>query len=275
MILRLGDQGANITELQKLLDKAGFWDKDIAYTKEFDAYTDKKVREFQTSKELLPDGKVGPRTLALLNNSKEKSFTRFDETYKDKIIQGSHFPGAPILKYNISLNKEMRTEYVPLANEIFKDTTKGLQLLCTIMAYKEGFRVGTRSYRTNNPGNIGNTDSGANKSIRSLKDGIMLQRIFVLNIIKNGNKNFPLGKKVRKKPFFSEEIAKNSKVYGMSPYLPGYEFIFTGQLDQFVKIYSTGARGGNTYLSMIISFFAQNGYIITPETKLQDIIKLN
>ena len=60
----------------------------------------------------------------------------------------------------------------------------------------------------------------------------------------------------------------------MSPYLPGYEFTFTGQLDQFVKIYSTGARGGNSYLSMIISYFNQNGLSIKPESKIQDVIKL-
>ena len=61
----------------------------------------------------------------------------------------------------------------------------------------------------------------------------------------------------------------------MSPYLPGYEFIYTGQLDQFVKIYATGARGGNGYVSLIISYFKKNGITITPQSKIQDIIKLN
>jgi hypothetical protein len=45
-------------------------------------------------------------------------------------------------------------------------------------------------------------------------------------------------------------------------------------LDQFVKIYSTGARGGNSYLSMIVSYFNQNGLSIKPESKIQDVIKL-
>jgi hypothetical protein len=56
--------------------------------------------------------------------------------------------------------------------------------------------------------------------------------------------------------------------------VPGYDFTFTGQLDQFVKIYSTGARAGNGYLSMIISFFNQNGISIGPDSKIQDIIKI-
>ena len=59
----------------------------------------------------------------------------------------------------------------------------------------------------------------------------------------------------------------------MSPYVPGYDFIFTGQLDQFVKIYATGARAGNSYLSMILSYFKKNGIYITQHSKIQDIIK--
>ena len=60
----------------------------------------------------------------------------------------------------------------------------------------------------------------------------------------------------------------------MSPYLPGYNFVFTGQLDQFVKIYATGARAGNGYVNMIISYFKKNGIYITPKSKIQDIIKI-
>ena len=76
------------------------------------------------------------------------------------------------------------------------------------------------------------------------------------------------------KPYFSKEIAKHTKLYGMSPYVPGYTFRFTGQLDQFVKIYSTGARAGNGYVNMIISYFKKNGIYITPQSKIQDIIKM-
>ena len=74
------------------------------------------------------------------------------------------------------------------------------------------------------------------------------------------------------KPYYSQEIANNPQ-YGLPPYLPGYNFTYTGQIDQYVKIYATGARAGNSYLSQIISYFNQEDLgSLTPESKIQDII---
>ncbi|MDG1333562.1 MAG: hypothetical protein P8P74_14595 [Crocinitomicaceae bacterium] len=95
----------------------------------------------------------------------------------------------------------------------------------------------------------------------------------MLEIVNDKSSAFPLGKKKVIKPYYSPEIARNPQ-YGLPPYLPGYSFTFSGQLDQFVKIYSTGARAGNSYLSTIISYFKQNGLDITAESKLQDVIKM-
>lgn len=193
--------------------------------------------------------------------------------YKDKIFQGATFPDKPVNdSVKITFTKEILNEYIPASNEV--EMSKGLRLLCTIMTHKEGFKKGTRSYRTNNPGNIGNTDSGANKSTLSLKDGIKLQRDFITRIVEGKSKTFPVGKQVNLKPYYSKEIAANEKVYGMSPYLPGYSFIFNGELEGFVKIYSTGARAGNLYLSMIISFFKNHGIKLTPKSTLQEIINI-
>ena len=83
-----------------------------------------------------------------------------------------------------------------------------------------------------------------------------------------------MGKEKYIKPYYSPEIAKNSKLYGMSPYLPGYRFIFDGSIEQYVKIYATGARAGNSYLSTIISFFRANGLEINEKSKIQEIIKM-
>ena len=152
--------------------------------------------------------------------------------------------------------------------------TKGIQLLCTIMTHQEGFKKGSRSYRTNNPGNIGNTDSGANKTTRTLEDGINLQINYLMGIIHGTNKNYPIGRQVSIPPYFSQEIADHEATYKLSPYLPGYSFVFSGQLDQFVKIYSTGARAANSYLSMIVSYFASKGITITAQTTLDDISKI-
>jgi len=199
----------------------------------------------------------------------------FDEKYKGVTITGSTFPDSP---YNnnvrISFTDEMVKEYIPEINKVMANYPRGFKLLLIIMAQKEGFYKGTRSYRTNNPGNIGNTDLGANKQLPTLGSGILAQKEYIEKIISGKHKAYPMGKKVVIAPYYSPEIARNSRSYGMSPWLPGYKFTFTGQLDQFVKIYSTGARGGNSYINMIVSFFKNHGIEIKPESKIQDIIKI-
>ena len=195
------------------------------------------------------------------------------EKYKGVTIQGSHFPDKPILNnVKISFNKEILEEYIPTIEKM--NVSKGLNLLLIIMTDHEGFKVGTRSYRTNNPGNIGNTDSGANVKLASLTEGIQRQIDYFTRIIDGKSKTYPMNKLVTIKPYYSSEIAKNIKTYQMSPYVPGYKFIFTGQLDQFIKIYSTGARAGNSYLNQIISFFKNHGITVTPETTLYDINRI-
>ena len=192
------------------------------------------------------------------------------EKYKGITIYGSEFPDKPILNNaKISFNDEILKEYIPTIEKM--NVSKGLKLLLIIMTDHEGYYRGTRSYRTNNPGNIGNTDSGANVRLASLEIGIQRQIDYFTKIINGSSKTYPMNKKVTIKPYYSAEIAKNIKTYQMSPYLPGYEFIFTGQLDQFIKIYSTGARAGNSYLSEIISFFKNHGIELDSKSTLQEI----
>ncbi len=193
--------------------------------------------------------------------------------YKDVIFEGATFPDAPIKKVKISFTQEMITQYIPTINKI-EGLSKGTKLLCIIMASHEGFSKGNRSHRYNNPGNIGNTDSGANKGFKDLESGIRAQAVYILNVANGCHKRYPLNKKVFLKPYYSQEIADNPKVYKTEPYVPGYRFTYDGSLEQFVKIYSTGARSGNGYLSMIISFFANHGIIINEKTTLKQIISL-
>ena len=194
-----------------------------------------------------------------------------DKKYKDVIFKGSTFPDAPY-RYDlkVSLTPEMKAEYLPVIEGM--GLTRGMKLLCTVMAHKEGFYGNTRSRRTNNPGNIGNTDSGINKSLPTLADGIRLQIGYINDMVAGRLMAYPIGKRKLIKPYYSKEIARNRNTYGISPYLPGYDFIFTGQLDQFVKIYSTGARAGNGYINIILSYFKANGLPVSPETTIGDII---
>lgn len=277
VVVRIGDRGPHVMEIQKALKKAGFWDYP-KFTEYYGDVTDSNVRRFEKANNLPVDGRVDDTVIELLAEFGLDLDKDVDPLKKwDGVtIKGSVFPDAPISnRVSVRLNPEMINEYLPALHDVMAGTPRGFGLLLTVMAYKEGFRKGTRSYKTNNPGNIGNTDSGANKTNRSLKDGILLQKNYVESIVNGTHRAFPMGKRKLIAPYYSPEIAKHQKLYGMSPYVPGYDFIFTGQLDQFVKIYATGARGGNSYLSMIISFFVKNGIALTPESKIQDIIKIS
>jgi peptidoglycan hydrolase-like protein with peptidoglycan-binding domain len=273
VIIRIGDKGKHVKEIQKALDKAGFWTYGT-FTENFGEVTDTAVRNYQKANNLTIDGRVGKETLKLLGIYVEPTpVINSAHKYKDVIFKGSVFPDAPInSNERVRLNTEMVNEYLPIIEKM--EITKGMRLLATVMAYKEGFRKGTRSYKNNNPGNIGNTDSGANKKLATLKEGIQLQINYINSVANGTHKSFPLGKLKTLKPYYSPEIAKHTKLYGMSPYLPGYEFIFTGQLDQFTKIYATGARAGNSYISMIVSFFKLHGINLNGQSKIQDIIKI-
>lgn len=275
MLIQKGDKGPHVVQIQKSLNAVGLWPLYIPYSQNFGTVTDRIVRKYQKINGLTIDGKVGKLTLNRLGVHIVQCKSKFDEQYKGLIIKGSNFPGQPISwNVRVKLNAEIVNEYIPAMKLVMEGEPEGFKLLITIMAYKEGFRKGTRSYRYNNPGNIGNTDSGANDYQKSLLAGVRLQKNYVESIVQDKHKAYPMNKRKIIRPYFSKEIAKHAKLYGMSPYVPGYDFIFTGQLDQFVKIYATGARAGNSYVNMIISYFKKNGISITPQSRIQNIIKM-
>lgn len=290
MTLKKGTQGAEVKKLQKVLNdynlkkygKGKF--TPLIPDGDFGNNTYKAVVKFQKENKLEADGIVGSKTwkkLEMLTNDSIKVDPKIPSgdpkaPYKNVTIEGSTFPGKPY-DYNvkISLNKEIVNEYIPVLEEALSKAPIGLKLLLIIMAFKEGYYKGTRSYKNNNPGNIGNTDSGVNRKLPTLKEGILLQKEYVEKVASGKHPAYPMNKLKEIKPYYSPEIAKNQKTYGINPYLPGYRFVFTGQIDQYVKIYSTGARGGNSYINLIISWFKKNGFDITPESKIQDIIKIS
>lgn len=199
-----------------------------------------------------------------------------EHKYKDVTIEGSTFKDAPYdYDVKITFSNEMISEYIPELEKVLANEPRGLRLLLIAMTNKEGFKKGSTSYITNNPGNIENMDNGSTKKLPTLKDGILLQKDYVEKVISGKYPAYPMGKEKVIKPYYSKEIANNPKTYaGRSPYAPGYRFVFTGQLDQYVKIYSVGARSGNNYINAIISFFKNHNIHITPESKIQDIIKI-
>lgn len=192
--------------------------------------------------------------------------------YPNIIFQGSTFPDDPYRTVAVNLNPEITDEYIPVLEQ--QPYSKGLKLLMVAMTDMEGFYKKSRSYRTNNPGNVGNTDTGANKKIATLEAGVKLQAEHIMKIVEGKHKAYPLGKAMTIKPYYSPEIAKNEKLYGIPAHLPGYQFTYTGQLDQFIKIYSTGARATNNYIDQIVSYFAENGFEIAPSDTLSHIVLL-
>ncbi len=198
------------------------------------------------------------------------------KNYKGVIFEGSTFPHSPYKIVSVKLNSTIVNEYLPALHTALPTATKGLQYLLTAMTHQEGFKSGTRSYKYRNPGNIGNTDQGKNVPYPTLEDGIKAQANYIEQVAAGNKKAYPLGNELFLKPSFSQEIHDNQKTYGLGDgNIPGYKFTYIGQLDQFVKIYSTGARLSNNYLNVIVSYFAQNGLTITPESTLQDIINMN
>lgn len=193
------------------------------------------------------------------------------DKYKNVIFEGSTFPDDAYRLVPVHLNETIQKEYLPVLEGL--DFSKGLKLLMTAQCHAEGFHAGTRSHKYNNPGNLGNTDTGANKGFKTLAEGIQAQGNFLKKIAAGENKNYPLGKPVFLKPDFSQEIQNNLKNYGaISGYIPGYKFIYNGELSAFIKIYATLPRISNSYLNTITSYFHQNQIEITPSTTLAEII---
>lgn len=201
-------------------------------------------------------------------------YSSFDLKYLNVTFEGSTFPDKPYQSVPVKLTPAIESIYIPAREKAVPNIPKGFKLLITVMALQEGFFKGSRSFKTNNPGNIGNDDTGKNRSFPTLEAGIQAQVDYVNNIVAGKSSSYPMNKLVILKPGYSREI-DNHPEYGLPCFYPGYKFTFTGQLDQFVKIYSTGARLGNGYVNRIVSFFKANGLFITPESKIQDIIKMN
>lgn len=195
--------------------------------------------------------------------------------FEGLVIKGSKAPTEKASRDDIEIkfSPEMMRYYIPAWKTI--EAPRGLKYLALIMAQMEGFTKGSRSFKTNNPGNLGNTDNGQNRSFRTLAGGIAAQIEFLRKVAEGKEKNYPLGSVKKLRPYYSPEIARNRKTYQLEPFCPGYIFDpYTGRLDEFIKIYSTGARQKNTYLSVIRSYFKNLGFEIEDGTTLAELIEL-
>lgn len=153
----------------------------------------------------------------------------------------------------VKLSNEITNEYIPERNKINGIST-GTKLLITAQTAVEGFYKGTKSYRTNNPGNIGNTDDGSTKSYPTLKEGIEAQVRIATNVANGTSPSYKIGSK--------PACALGNETYN-------------GYLYQYLRIYATGARTSNAYLNVVIGHFKSNGKTITAKTTMSEIYNMN
>ena len=146
------------------------------------------------------------------------------------------------------MSKPAMPEYEKAANTI-TSISKGRRYLITAQAGFEGFFPGSKSYKTNNPGNIGNTDDGKTKSFPTLAEGILAQTKKVVS----GQGSYKIGGKYT--------CALGNETYD-------------GSLYQYLRIYATGARINNNYVNAIIGHFKDNGKNITAKTKMTEIYNM-
>ena len=165
-------------------------------------------------------------------------------------------PGIQSASNNeVAASETIKNLYKPTLKQQVPGAKKGIALLITAQSQFEGFFPGSKSYRTNNPGNIGNVDNGATHTFSTLATGIQAQYDYATAVALNRD-------------------PKHYYVVGKTK-VPGTGQIYQGHLDQYLKIYSTGARTDNNYLNFIIGFFKKEGITITPQTTIRDIYNLN
>ncbi len=205
------------------------------------------------------DAIIGEGAQVVLGNMAAKGIIPPTNT----IIQGDTVPASlsstPKYDRNISLNNTVKNTYVPKLNSI-QGYSKGLKILATAMIHQEGFYPNSLAYRTNNPGNVGNTGTST-KTFPTLDKGIQAQLQLLKNVSNGSERNYLLNTVKQLPP--------------SSPY-PGYKFTYTGKIKQFVKIYAEGARSSNAYISTIVSYFHQKGYTwVTEDTTIQQLAAIN
>jgi hypothetical protein len=170
---------------------------------------------------------------------------------------------------SINPNQTFKNLYIPTLNQQIPNAKKGIRLLMEAQASFEGFSGpsksnsnGTLAFRTNNPGNIGNTDAGGKRRFDTLALGIQGQYNHINRVALGQEPNYPLNKR---------KIAPGATDKATGITYPGIDFIYTGQLQQYLKIYATGPRRFDNYLNYVISYFKKNGINIAPTTTLKEI----
>ena len=185
----------------------------------------------------------------------------------------------------VSMNSSIKNDILPIieSDEYKSKYTKGHRMMALAYVIKEGYykkvpyENSSSSYKTKNPGNIGNTDSGVVSVQPNIKTGMNLLMDYFTRVATGKARNYPFGNVVIPQ-FFSEDINKRYNTYRRPDgCLPGYRGNFQGELGFFVKKYATFARVNNNGITGIWTIFSINGYNekIDHNTLIQDLLDYN
>jgi len=180
---------------------------------------------------------------------------------------------------SLRMNLDTKREILPIleSDEFKRKYTKGHRMIALAYAIKEGYKKGSRSYVTLNPGNIGNTDNGARNPQPSLRKGVELLMNYFETRANGTEPGWEFGPKTIPQ-YYSKEIANNPKTYQRpNGCLPGYTGDYQGQIGYFVKRYATFARVNNNGISALMTIFSINDYPskIDGNTLLSDLLAYN
>ncbi len=148
---------------------------------------------------------------------------------------------------SVNRSKYIANEYIPARDRALSNISNMTKILLTAQAQKEGFYPNSKSYRTNNPGNIHNYP-GHEFSYPTLEDGIKAQYDLLKKIVLNTEPNYKLGK-------------QNNNCGG---------FIYDGTLDKYLKIYTPDACNGS-YLNFIIGYYKKENISVNGQMKVSEI----
>ena len=138
----------------------------------------------------------------------------------------------------VDQSKYVKEIYIPTLNRVFPSKPKGIKLLMAAQTQLEGFYPGSRSFRTNNPGNV--YPKGNKDGFSTLDKGVQAQWDYVLGA-----------------------TLENRSSY----YKP------TMTLYQYLSVYAPSSDGNNpaNYTKFIINYFNKQGVSITSDTTINQI----
>jgi hypothetical protein len=164
----------------------------------------------------------------------------------------------------VDATKYVKSDYIPTLNRVLPNVSKGAKTLMTAQTTFEGFSPNSgKAYKSNNPGNLG-SDWTKTGTFPTLEAGIKAQYDYITRVAEGKHYMYPIGKRAK----------QPATMVGTHPY-PAIDFNpYTGALYQYMNIYDAGTRTDPSYTNFIISYFSKEKIPITPNTTIQEIVKM-